>query len=211
MAITTKGELETAVANWIGKADLTSRIPEFIALAEARLSRLIVRHHMGEAAQAAIVASTEWISLPTDYGAMRALFRDGATQVQLGYKPADRLIADSPSTAVGAPRWFTLHGGSIQLRPIPDGDYTLLLYYYATVPALTTSGSTNAWLTSYPDLYLYACLMEASPYVGAHQDVSLWAAAYDRAVADAVAYDRERQLGGTPLRPTAAVRWVRGL
>ena len=39
MAINTYATLQTAVANWLDRSDLTDRIPEFIALAEARMNR----------------------------------------------------------------------------------------------------------------------------------------------------------------------------
>ena len=39
MAITTYSELQTAIANFLARDDLTSRIPEYIELAEARMSR----------------------------------------------------------------------------------------------------------------------------------------------------------------------------
>lgn len=39
MAITTYATLKTAVANWLSRSDLTSRIPEGIALAENRLAQ----------------------------------------------------------------------------------------------------------------------------------------------------------------------------
>ena len=39
MAIGTYAELKTAVANWLDRDDLTDRIPEFIALAEAKMNR----------------------------------------------------------------------------------------------------------------------------------------------------------------------------
>ena len=41
MAISTYTELQTAVANWLDRDDLTARIPEFIALTEARFNRLL--------------------------------------------------------------------------------------------------------------------------------------------------------------------------
>jgi hypothetical protein len=41
MAISTYAELQTAAANWLGRADLTSRIPEFVALAEAKFNRTL--------------------------------------------------------------------------------------------------------------------------------------------------------------------------
>ena len=39
MAIGTYAELQTAVANWLDRGDLTDRIQEFIDLAEARINR----------------------------------------------------------------------------------------------------------------------------------------------------------------------------
>ena len=41
MAIGTFAELKTATANWLDRSDLTDRIPEFIALAEARFNRVL--------------------------------------------------------------------------------------------------------------------------------------------------------------------------
>ena len=41
MAINTYATLQTAVANWLDRSDLTDRIPEFIALAEARMNRTL--------------------------------------------------------------------------------------------------------------------------------------------------------------------------
>ena len=38
MAIGTYAELKTAIANFLARDDLTDRIPEFISLAEARMS-----------------------------------------------------------------------------------------------------------------------------------------------------------------------------
>ena len=41
MAIGTYAELQTAVANWLDRGDLTERIKEFIGLAEARMNRVL--------------------------------------------------------------------------------------------------------------------------------------------------------------------------
>ena len=41
MAISTYAELQTAVGNWLARSDLTSRIPEFIDLGEARINRIL--------------------------------------------------------------------------------------------------------------------------------------------------------------------------
>ena len=41
MAINTYSTLQTAVANWLDRNDLTDRIPEFISLAEATFNRTL--------------------------------------------------------------------------------------------------------------------------------------------------------------------------
>lgn len=39
MTISTYAELQTSVASWLHRADLTSQIPDFITLAESKLNR----------------------------------------------------------------------------------------------------------------------------------------------------------------------------
>ena len=41
MAINTYSTLQTAVANWLDRNDLTDRVPEFISLAEATFNRVL--------------------------------------------------------------------------------------------------------------------------------------------------------------------------
>ena len=57
MAIGTYAELQTAVANWLGRDDLTARIPEFIDLAEARLSRELETREQEKRATASTAGS----------------------------------------------------------------------------------------------------------------------------------------------------------
>ena len=71
MAITTYSELKTAVANSLARTDLTTQIPDFISLAEARLSRELETRSQEKRAQATLTASDEFISLPTDMREIR--------------------------------------------------------------------------------------------------------------------------------------------
>ena len=56
MAITTYSELKTAVANSLARTDLTTQIPDFISLAEARLSRELETRSQEKRAQATLTA-----------------------------------------------------------------------------------------------------------------------------------------------------------
>jgi hypothetical protein len=74
MAITTYAELQAAAANWLVRADLTARVPEFITLAEARLNRNL-RARLAEVEQtltATVGART--IPLPAGFAEPLALW-----------------------------------------------------------------------------------------------------------------------------------------
>ena len=73
MAIGTYAELQTAVANWLDRDDLTARITEFIALTEARMNRTLRLSIMLNVDQttlggaAALVSGTRDYALPSGY------------------------------------------------------------------------------------------------------------------------------------------------
>ena len=71
MAITTYSELKTAVANSLARTDLDSQIPDFISLAEARLSRELETRDQEKRAQATLTSGDEYTSLPTDLREVR--------------------------------------------------------------------------------------------------------------------------------------------
>ena len=66
MSITNYTELKTAVANFLARSDLTDRIPEFISLAEGRLSRELETRSQELRHDITLVSGTEFYTLPTD-------------------------------------------------------------------------------------------------------------------------------------------------
>ena len=179
MAITTYTELETAVKNWLHRADLDNRIPEFIALAEARfyIGSNPVRTISMQARTTGTTASGA-LSLPSDYlETIRLVCTSSGKYNSLEYMTAD--LFSKYEDINGIPRWFTLLNGEIKTAPNSDADY--VLDYYKRLPSLEST-TTNAILTAYPNLYLYGALLEASPYVGDNAETMLWAQAYDDAV-----------------------------
>ena len=89
MAISNYTELKTAVANWLGRDDLTSRIPEFISAAEIRLCDDIKVKAM-EADLAGVIAEgvQEFTYPSTAHGLKGNLFY---------YAPSDNLLGNEPA------------------------------------------------------------------------------------------------------------------
>ena len=87
----------------------------------------------------------------------------------------------------GYPDVYTIIGSSLGVYPTTTG--ALSMTYYAKIPALTDDAPTNWLLTSRPQLYLYASLLEAEPFFRDDNRVGVWKAMLDEAIANAKVSD----------------------
>jgi hypothetical protein len=103
MAFSTYSELKTEIANFLARDDLTTQIPSFITLAEARMSRELNSRTQEKRANATTVAGDGFISLPTDLRAVRnvQLNTDPITVLQF-YTP-EFLSKEYSSSGTGKP------------------------------------------------------------------------------------------------------------
>lgn len=177
MAISTKAELHTAVANWLNRSDLTARIPEFIDLAEASFNRNLRTRDM--LTRTTTTATAQYIGLPADFLEMQNIeLTSTDPPKRLIYATSDRSddFREQRSNTSGEPIYYTIEGKAIQLMPTPDASYTLQINYYKTVPALSTvADSGDTWLlVAHPDIYLFGTLMQASPFLMDPQAAQVW-------------------------------------
>ena len=200
MAISNYSELNTAVANWLDRDDLTDRIPEFIALAEARFNRLLRVRAMETKQTASTVASQRNLALPTNFIQMRNLQINTSPITSLEYvtpEMYDRLYGGSDT---GTPKAYTILADEIQLGPIPASVQTIEMLFYKKFDALTSSATTNWMITNAPDVYLYGCLLEAEPFIMNDPRVQLWATAFQQAIKDIQEQDNRDRHSGSALR-----------
>lgn len=67
------------------------------------------------------------------------------------------------------------------ISPTPDAAYPFEVLVYQILPLLDESNQTN-WLTEYaPQVLLYACLLEATPFLKNDERIAVWQQMYDRA------------------------------
>jgi len=200
MAIGTYDELKTAVANWLDRNDLTDRIPEFIALAEARMNRVLRLRMMESKYTASTVASQRNYALPTGYIQMRNFQINTSPVTPLQYVSPeiyDRLWGGSTG---GTPQFYTIITNEIQLDPVPGSVLTLEMLFYKKITALSGTNTTEQMLTDNPDIYLYGALLEAEPFIMNDERVGLWAKGFQQAVADLQEQDNKDRHSGSALR-----------
>ncbi len=200
MAIGNYTQLQTAVANWLDRDDLTDRIPEFIALGEARMNRVLRLRMMESKYTASTVAAQRNYNLPTGYVQMRNFQINTSPITPLQYVSPeiyDRLWGGSTG---GTPQFYTIIAKEIQLGPIPGSVLTMEMLFYKKITALSASNQTEQMLTDNPDIYLYGALLEAEPFIMNDERVALWAKGFAQAVADLQEQDNKDRHSGSALR-----------
>lgn len=202
MAITTYAELQTAVADFLNRDDLTAIIPDFITLAEAQMQRKLRHYQMEKRATSTV--NERYSALPADFLQPIRLHIDGQNKA-LDAISSLAIQDDRFYSVSGEPRYYSITAGEIELLPTPDGDYTLELYYYRTLPVLSASNTTNWLLTAAPDAYLYGALLQSAPYLQEDSRIPVWGALYAGAIEDLNRDSDRAKWGGSGL----AIRKIR--
>jgi hypothetical protein len=195
----TFAQLKTTIADYLNRDDLTNIIPTFIQLAEAKFNRKLRVRQMIKRATAPI--DTAFFAYPSDWLE--------AKEFQLNTNPITKLDYITESfgnqlratrfTAAGKPRYYTVVGSQLEFIPTPDTTYEGELTYYAKIPTLSDSNTSN-WLLAYaPDLYLYGALIEAEPYLKNDERLTVWGELYLRAVDEIEVADERASVASTPL------------
>ena len=200
MAITNYSELTTAVANWLDRDDLTLRIPEFIALAEAKFNRTLRLRSMEAKYTANTVASQRNLALPTGYIQMRNFQVNTTPLTTLSYVTPeiyDRLWGGSTS---GTPKFYTILANEISFGPIPGSVMEVEMLFYKNFENLSSVVSTNWLITNAPDVYLYGGMMQAEPFIMNDERVALWGASLNKAIAELQEQDNKDRHSGSALR-----------
>lgn len=199
MALANYSDLQSSIADFLNRDDLTSVIPDFITMAEARLNREVRHWRMEDRAIATVDA--QYTALPNNFlEPIRMSLTTGDTSIMevVSVQEMTDLRAKALNT-VGKPRAYAILDQSIEVFPTPDGDYSLEMVYYETLPDLATN-STNWLLTNYPDAYLYGSLLHSAPYLQEDNRTTIWTALYQSAVS-AINLDAERaKTGGSGRR-----------
>lgn len=167
--------LKTAVAAWLARADLTAIIPDFIQLAEVRMNAdLRVRQMMTEATG---TMASGLIALPSDFiSPVRLSVTSGGYEYEVEPLPSAQALNDSLGSI---PYGYAIEGDNARvIGTSSDLDYTLT--YYAKVPPI--SDNPNWLIAKAPNLYLYATLLEAAPYLRHDERIQIWVGAYKAAL-----------------------------
>ncbi len=178
MAIGTYAQLQASIIAWSHRGDLAVLVPDFIAMAESRLNRLLQIRSMEHEVPLAMVPGTRFVALPAGMNKAIALWLGDAARAKLTNQLPENLAVQTTS---GAPACWAVDNESLAFDRPADLPHVLTFRFIKKF-ALSVDEPTNALLTAFPDVYLYAALLEAAPYLRDAQQLPVWQERLDRAI-----------------------------
>jgi len=206
MAITDYSSLQTTIANYLARTDLTAQIPDFIRLAETRIRRELRIRQMMKSATTQTTGGDATVALPPDFLEVRDLTIQSNPVRVISYVSPSVFSRNTRSTESGAPIDYTILATEFRFAPIPDTNYTLEILYYAVPEYLSGTNTSNVFLAVCPDLILYGALIEAEPYLMNDARLQVWAGMYQKGVDALTTSDEQAQYSGVPLTMTLTKR-----
>lgn len=201
MSISTYSELQTAVANWLQRDNLNSIIPDLIMLGEKRILRKVRVRSMESELNGTI--SNGVLAVPDDYLDLKFVYLDAIPTIPLRRVSGSQVYQQFPyRSSVGKPQIIGRQGDNFIFGPYPDSTYTVKGIYYAKPESIQTSA--NDLFLDNPDLYLFAALAEAAPYLKDDNRIQLWEAKREAIIMDLDNQDVEEYSSGGGMAVTTA-------
>jgi len=172
MAISTYAEVVTAIQSYMmERSDLSTNAPEFITLGEGvvnygfqgdviNIPALRVRDME---TKTSLAPTSNVCTIPSDFLEYKRVVEEASTRRPLKYITEDGADELYPSRASGLSNHFMIIASTLTALPLSSNNIELT--YYARVPALTASATTNWLLTKHPGIYLRASLFMAAEYI----------------------------------------------
>lgn len=194
--ITNYQTLQDNVADLLNRGDLTSQIPVFIQLFEAKLKDDERARKLTD--RGTITISADGLQLPSDLQSVEAWYHDSDTfRGPISVVTHDQIpLMKARHGYSGVPAFAAIVDGKARFAPAPDGTYTTYMLYWRSVAPLSASNTSNWLLAARPDIYLYGAAMQAAPYLKDDQRIAVWASFVEDGLESLHLATEREQFGG---------------
>jgi hypothetical protein len=208
--ITDYASLQTQIENVLNRDDIDADAPLLIQLAEQALARDERCRKLQYKGTFSIAAEGD--SLPADYDHLEDWYHDGPTYYgPIEIVPANVLpIYNAKYGGSGVPRVAAVIEGAVYYGPSTDGAYSTTMSYWRKILPLSTTQTTNWLLLDSPDIYLFAALAEAEPFLKNDSRVALWQSKLERALEMLDSETKRKQFSGKMVRRIRPRRVIGG-
>lgn len=177
--VTNYATLQTAVADYLARSDLTTFIPNFIQNVENKLLRTLNLRNEETALSLSITNNVA--TVPSDFKAIKLAYYDDTPVRLLQWVSLDELYRDYPvRNGSGVPAVISREAGNFIFGPASQ-DGTLKGVYYAKQDPLRTT-DPSWYVTNAPEVLLYGALLEAEPFLKNDARLAVWRELYNDAI-----------------------------
>lgn len=157
--------LTASIGSWLHRADHTSIAPDLITLAEQDFNDELRARQMET--QTSLTITSGYLAHPSDWLEWKGIEVTTAKGTHRISPDSEENVSDNQVGITSAePYQYVVRGDRTYIRPAPDSSsYAYPTLYYAKVPALSASQTTNWLLTRYPGAYLLGSLAHAKAFL----------------------------------------------
>jgi len=156
-------DLQTEVAAYLHRTDLTSYIPGFITKAENKINAKMRCPDQYVLSTVSTTTNSRFAALPTGLTELKKLwYTDETVADALQYLTPEQM-STYQVTFTGKPGFYTVTD-QIEFEQPASSVYSINIRYLAKLNI--ANDSTNWLLTNHEDCYLFGALAEAGPFIG---------------------------------------------
>lgn len=200
--VTGYASLQTSIANYLARGDLTADIPGFIQNWEERFYRNPKNYGPWMEAAYSTAMSAGVSAVPTGFLGWKLVYLSMSPTRRLKPVSLSQLYDEYPRSGTKSiPAVIARNGSNFEYGPNPSSDYTVGGSYYLK-PTLLRSFASDAaahyLVVNAPDLLVYGALLEAMPFIKDDERTVIWAQAYQMALDEYRKQQRQQDLSGGP-------------
>lgn len=206
--ITSYSTLQTAVADWLARSNLTTFIPNFVQNFEEDFYR--EPKNFGrwmEVADDPVIAASV-ITVPSDYLQLKYAYVSGSPSSRLDRLSINQLYGKYPrGSGTGLPVAIGREAGNFVFGPPPDSTYTIHRVYWGKPTNLRTAATdatAHYLIVNCSDLALFGSLLQAVPFIKDDARIAIWQGMYDRALQSYRRLQRDEDQSGSPSQEVLA-------
>lgn len=190
----TYATLQTTVASYLARGNLTSQIPGFITRGENLLNTRLKILAMEQVLPVTLTAPAQTVAfsaIATKIKELKRIWRMRDTTFEEIIKLDSKQFVQFRSDAASEPSYWTVMGETVYFDSPADATYSLTAHVVRGFDIATDS--TN-WLSeNHEEAYLYASLAQAEPFIKNDSRVALWKQLMDEAIMDIKREDKQRR------------------
>lgn len=160
--LTTYASLKRLIVDALKRGDLENVTPVLISLAEQNLQN---DNRVRSLATVTYSITADDLAVPSGFHTLESWYHDTNPYFdEIQIVPADELGRHKQLYGEsGVPKVAAILNGTFRFAPAPSDTFSTKMVYYQTITAL--SSGVNWLYTQQPQIYLYAALAEAGPWV----------------------------------------------